>query len=40
MEGFKILCTDFDDILEKKWGTIQGPDIIQGRILIREIRYV
>ena len=24
LEGFKILCTDFDHILEKKGGTIQG----------------
>ena len=23
-EGFKILCTDFDYIFQKRWKTIQG----------------
>ena len=39
-EGFKILCSDFDHILEKKCGTYSRGDIFQGRILIKEIRYV
>ena len=34
-EGFKILCTDFDHILEKRGETIQGRILI----IIREIRY-
>ena len=39
-EGFKILCTDFDHILEKRGETIQEWLLcIQGRILIKEIRY-
>ena len=36
-QGFKILCTNFDHIVEKKGETIQGGDILQGRILINEI---
>ena len=39
-EGFKVLCIDFDQILEKKGGNYSRGDIIQGRILIKEIRYV
>ena len=33
-EGFQILCTDYDYILEKR------GDSIQGRTLFKEIRYV
>ena len=29
-EGFKILCTDFDHILEKNWETIQGGILFKG----------
>ena len=32
-EGFQILCTDYDYILEKR------GDSIQGRTLFKEIRY-
>ena len=35
LEGFKILCSDFDHTYFGKKG-----DIVQGRILIKEIRYV
>jgi hypothetical protein len=33
-EGFEILCTDYEHILEKR------GDIIQGKTLFKEIRYV
>ena len=33
-EGFEILCTDYDHMLEK------SGDIIQGRKLFKEIRYL
>jgi hypothetical protein len=34
LEGFKILCTDFDHILEKMGEIIQGGILcIQGRII-------
>ena len=36
-EGFKILCTDFDNIVEKREKLFKW-DIVQGRILIKEIR--
>ena len=39
-EGFKLSCTDFDHILEKKGGNYSRGDIVQWRILIEEIRYV
>ena len=32
-EGFKILCTDFDHILEKKWGKL----FKEGGIFFEEI---
>ena len=35
LEGFKILCSDFDHTYFGKKG-----DIIQERILIKEIRYL
>ena len=37
-EGFKILSTNFDHILEKGVGGLFNGDIIQGRILIKEIQ--
>ena len=40
LKGFKILCSDFDHILKKRRKLFKGGDIIQGRILIKEIRYV
>ena len=33
-EGFEILCTDYDHMLEK------SENIIQGRTLFKEIRYI
>jgi hypothetical protein len=32
-EGFEILCSDYDYILEKSGETIQGEDIIQGNMV-------
>ena len=39
LEGFKMLCTELTIIWKKKGEIIQG-DVIQGRILIKEIRYI
>ena len=39
LEGFKILCSDFDHFLKEEGKYLKG-DIIQGRILIKEIRYL
>ena len=36
LNSFPILCTEF----VKKWGNYSRGDIIQGRILIKEIQYV
>ena len=36
-KGFKIVCTDFDSIFEKRGKLFKGGNIIQGRILIKEI---
>jgi hypothetical protein len=35
LEGLEILCTDYDYILKKR-----GESFIEGRIPIKEIRYV
>ena len=37
LEGFKILCTDFDHFLKKE-GKYSVGDVVQGSILIKEIR--
>ena len=38
-QGFKIVCTDFLLVLVEKGNLFKG-DIIQGRLLIKEIRYL
>ena len=40
LEAFKMLCTDFDHILEKKGGKLFKGDTLQGKILIKVIRYL
>ena len=41
LEAFKIVCNDFDDILEKRGKLFKARgDIIQGRILIKEIIFL
>ena len=37
LEHFKILCTDFDHIFEKKLGDYSRGNIIQERTLIKEL---
>ena len=39
-DGFKILYTDLDHILDKKGANYSRGDIIQGRIIIKEILYI
>ena len=39
LEAFKILCSDFDHILGKGGNLFKG-EMFQGRILIKEIRYL
>jgi hypothetical protein len=38
LEGFKILCANFDHTSEKNGGNYTRGDIIQGRILNKEIQ--
>ena len=38
-KDFQILCTDFHLVLVKR-GNYSRGDVIQGRILIKEIRYM
>ena len=40
LEGFKILCSDFDHSLVKKGGNYLQVDIIRGRMINKEIRFI